>query len=182
MSSVQDERARRHGEMAEQRHREHQAMTAAHVNGGTPVCPVAFDHAPDAKFFSPAFGESIALVPTDDKDHVSLLELRMYWQRIPDFGITRYEVYPDENGWVQILYWSGTATDGSVHEAQEAGVYKTDADFRILRFENFHDWNQWRRLAAFACDQDPDTFDRAAYGAALQAQAQTPEEAALFEH
>ena len=57
----------------------------------------------------------------DGKDHMALLELRMYWQRMPDFGITRFEVYPDENGWAQVLYWGGTTPEGQTFEAQEAG-------------------------------------------------------------
>lgn len=181
MTSFQVGREARHRDMAETRLREHQAMTEAHVSGRTPVCPTAFTYVPGAKFFSPAFGESLTLVPTDGKEHVSLLELRMYWQRLPDFGIKRFEVYPDENGWAQVLYWGGTTADGTLFEAQEAGVYKTDADFRVVRVENIHDWEQWRKLAAFACDQPIDTFDKAEYGAALKAQAESPEESMVFE-
>lgn len=181
MTSPQVSRSERHRNMAETRHRQHQAMTAAHINGQTPVCPTLFDHVPGAKFFSPAFGESVALLSTDGQDHMALLELRMYWQRLPDFGITRFEVYPDENGWAQVLYWGGSTTEGKLYEAQEAGIYKTDADCRILRMENYHDWQQWRTLAAFACGQPVDGFDRAAYVAALKAQARTPQERAVFE-
>ena len=33
---------------------------------------------------------------------------QMYWQRIPDFGIERFRIYPSETGWVQVVYWGGT--------------------------------------------------------------------------
>lgn len=114
-SAVQSDRIERHREMAEKRIHEHQAMTAAHIAGRTPVCPESDLLGENPVFFSPAFGESPMKPETDGEDDVSLNELRMYWQ-------------------------------------------------------------QWKELAAYASGKDPETFDKFAYGAAIQAQATSPTE------
>ena len=169
-------RTEHHRAMAEKRITEHMAMTAAHIAGREPICPAADVYAPDATFFTPAFGEGKAMASTDGADHISLNELRMYWQKIGDFGIKRYEIFPSESGWLQVLYWNGHNQEGKLVEAQEADLFHTDKDFRITRTENIHDWAQWQALAAYANGKDPATFDKAAYGAAIMAQAKSPTE------
>lgn len=57
-AAVQSDRIERHREMAEKRIHEHQAMTAAHIAGRTPVCPESDLLGENPVFFSPAFGES----------------------------------------------------------------------------------------------------------------------------
>jgi hypothetical protein len=169
-------RIEHHREMAEKRIRDHQAMTNAHIVGRAPVCQIADVVAANATFFTPAFGEGPLRTSQDGSDHVGLNELRMYWHKIPDFGVKRYEIFPSDTGWAQVLYWSGTTTDGKIVEAQEADIIKTNEKFEIVRIENYHDWQQWKALAAFAMSKDPETFDKAAYAAALGAQALSPNE------
>ena len=57
----------------------------------------------------------------------------MYWKRIPDFGVKDTKVFASESGWAQVLYWSGTADDGRVFDAQEVDVVTTDEDFHVTR-------------------------------------------------
>jgi hypothetical protein len=173
---AQASRIERHRQMAEKRIREHQAMTQAHVEGRKPVCPAADILATNATFFAPAFGEIAQHQDASGQDSASLNELRMYWQRIPDFGIKKFEIFASETGWAQVLYWSGTTKEGNVLQAQEADIFRTDANFKIVRIENYHDWQQWKELAAFAAGKDPAKFDKADYAAAMNAQAQSPTE------
>ncbi|TVV74172.1 hypothetical protein [Sphingomonas solaris] len=175
-STTQISRIERHREMAEKRIREHQAMTQAHIEGRSPICPAADVLGTNPTFFSPAFGESPIKPSADGADHVSLNELRMYWKRIGDFGIKKYQIYPANDGWAQVLYWAGTTSDGKLVEAQEADIFRTDKEFRIVRVENYHDWQQWKSLAAFVNGKDPKTFDGSAYGAAIEAQAKSATE------
>jgi hypothetical protein len=174
--SAHTSRIERHREMAQKRIREHQAMTQAHIEGRTPVCPAADVLGTNATFFSPAFGEIAQKQDANGQDSVSLNELRMYWHRIPDFGIKKFEIFPSETGWAQVLYWSGTTKEGKVLRAQEADIFRTDENFKIVRIENYHDWQQWKELAAFAAGKDPAKFDKADYVAELNAQAKSPTE------
>ena len=143
-------RTERHREMAERGIREHQALTAAHVEGRTPVVTPTEPSGAPTVFFTPQMGEreverGMAFGATE----TSLRELQLYWKRIPDFGVKDTKVFASENGWAQVLYWSGTADDGRVFDAQEVDVVTTDEDFHVTRYEIYSDAKQWRDILKF---------------------------------
>ena len=143
-------RTDRHREIAERGIREHQALTTAHVEGGTPTVTAPVPSGKPTVFFTPQLGEHVveegmAFGATE----TSLRELQMYWKRIPDFGVKDTKVFPSETGWAQVLYWSGTGDDGTVIDAQEVDVITTDDEFDVTRFEIYSDAKQWRDILKF---------------------------------
>ena len=143
-------RTERHREMAEAGIREHQALTAAHVDGRPP--PVVRDggSGTPTTFFTPQMGESVrdGGMSFGGTEH-ALQELQLYWKRIPDFGVAEAKVFAGESGWAQILYWGGTAEDGQEFRAQEVDVITTDDAFNVTRYEIYSDAKQWRDLLKF---------------------------------
>jgi hypothetical protein len=147
-------RTDRHQEMAQRALRAHQALTQAHVEGREPVV----DEQPAGKpmvLYTPQLGER-------ELDHAplsggegSLRELRMYWKRIPDFGVQDFEIFPSETGWAQVLYWGGTGLDGKDYRAEEVDIVRTDDALDITRFEIYSDAKQWTKLVAYANDASP---------------------------
>jgi hypothetical protein len=146
-------RTERHFEMAEAAIRAHQALTEAHVAGHEPVATAPKDASRKVTLYTPQLGEH----EVDDNvmagSEGSLRELRMFWQRIPDFGVKSYEVFASEAGWAQVLYWSGTGLDGATYDAQEVDVVRTDDAFNITRFEIYSDGKQWLKLVEYANDK-----------------------------
>ncbi len=151
-------RTERHRQMAEKYLIEHQAMTQAHIEGRTPTLPTAIQTGP-VTFYIPQRGESIMEGGAHFADNaLPLRELELYWKRIPDFGVKRYDIFASESGWAQVLYWGGTGEDGTVFNAEEVDVMKTDEDFRVTRFEIYSDAKQWRQLVAYVHHADPETW------------------------
>ena len=154
-------RTERHQEMAERAMRAHQALTEAHVAGREPV---VVEQPPPTKtivFYTPQLGEKEVEHTPMSGGEGSLKELRMYWKRIPDFGIKEYEIFASENGWAQVLYWRGTGDDGTELSAEEVDIVRTDDEFDITRFEIYSDAKQWTKLVAYA--HDTSTKDLASY-------------------
>lgn len=148
----------RHQQIAETYLQEHQAMTRAHVAGLPPVLPTAIQSGP-ITFYIPQRGESIL----ENGGHFAdpalpLRELELYWQRIPDFGIQRYDIFANDTGWAQVLYWGGTGEDGTVFHAEEVDIMKTDETGRVHRFEIYSDAKQWRQLVAYVHHADPESW------------------------
>lgn len=161
------ERIERHRAMAEERIRAHMAMTQAHMEGRTPVS-MSFDTGP-VEYFTPQ-SNSARVVEGGyifGKDG-QLRELRMYWDRVPDFGIKEFEVFPSESGWAHVLYWRGTTVDGQEISGQEADIIRTDENFNVVRVEYYCESAQWTRLAAIAQGEDPATFDLKRYYEVLE--------------
>lgn len=151
-------RSERHFAMAERYLKEHQAMTAAHVAGREIVLPTAIQSGA-IDFYIPQRGESVMENGGHFADNaLPLRELQLYWKRIPDFGVKRYEIFTNESGWSQTLYWGGTGEDGRVFNAEEVDIVKTDENFRVTRFEIYSDAKQWRQLVAYVQNADPDTY------------------------
>ena len=151
-------RTERHFAMAERYLKEHQAMTAAHVAGREIVLPTAIQSGP-IEFYIPQRGNSVMQNGGHFADAaMPLRELQLYWKRIPDFGIQRYEIFTSEAGWSQTLYWGGTGEDGQVFNAEEVDIVKTDENFRVTRFEIYSDAKQWRQLVAYVQHMDPETY------------------------
>ena len=141
--------------MAESALRGHQEMTRAHVEGREPV----FDEvAPRAvTYFTPQSGERVVEWSGGMRaSSSSLKELKMYWQRIPDFGIERFRIFPSETGWVQVVHWGGTDLDGQHHRAEEVDVVDTDQECNVVRYEVYSDKAQWMELVAFAYGRPAD--------------------------
>jgi hypothetical protein len=84
---------------------------------------------------------------------MSLRELQMYWKRIPDFGVTEYEIFTSEKGWTQILCWRGTGEDGAEYRGDEVDVVYTDDEFSVARVEIYSDAKQWSAIVAYANDK-----------------------------
>lgn len=74
----------------------------------------------------------------------------MYWPKIPDFGIQRFEVFPSKSGWAELRYWGGTAKDGRVFQAHAVVVQRTDENFVVTQKEVHVEGKQWSDLAAYA--------------------------------
>jgi hypothetical protein len=142
-----------HRATAEAALRAHQALTEAHVAGHEPEAEPIPDDAPSFTIYTPQLGEQQMQGTPMSGDERSLKELQMYWKRIPDFGVKRYEIFPSETGWAQILYWSGTGEDGVRYEAEESDIVRTDDDGNIARFEIYSDAGQCMRLVAYANDR-----------------------------
>ena len=156
-------RIERHYRMAEKYLLEHQAMTRAHIEGREPVLPTVMQTGPVA-FYIPQRGESILESGGHFADNaLPLRELQLYWQRIPDFGIQRYDIFASETGWAQVLYWGGTGEDGTVFNAEEVDIMKTDENSRVTRFEIYSDAKQWRQLVAYVHNADPETWQDGNY-------------------
>lgn len=155
------DRTERHRQIAEQRVRAHQAMTAAHIAGEPPVAPER--DSGRIVYFTPQSGERVVEGDSIFGKNGALHELEMYWREIPDFGIKRFEIFPAETGWAQTLHWSGTTRGGEFVHAEEANVYKTDENFNIVRVEYYCDSKQWFRVAALAAGEDQETFDAKRY-------------------
>jgi len=144
-----ERRIERHCQMAEDGLREIQAFTEAHLAGKEPVITRSTTTGVPASFFTPQGGESVreqGITWGGSEKH--LKELQIYWARIPDFGIDA-RIFPGEDGWAQVLYWSGTADNGELKEAQEIDVFKTDENFNIVRKEIYSDLGQWKELLTF---------------------------------
>lgn len=151
-------RSERHRQMAEKYLIEHQAMTLAHIEGRQPTLPTAIQTGP-VTFYIPQRGESIMEGGAHFADNaLPLRELELYWKRIPDFGIKRYDIFTSDSGWSQVLYWGGTGEDGTVFNAEEVDIMKTDENFRVTRFEIYSDAKQWRQLVAYVHHADPETW------------------------
>jgi hypothetical protein len=164
-------RTERHLEIAEGHIRAHQAMTQAKIEGRTPVCPPS-KLKPGCVVFAPQSGERVvqnSIYGPQDPKEGSLKELRMFWARIPDFGIKHFHVFATEEGWGQILHWSGTGEDGELKHAEEASFSWTDPEFNVTRVELYSDSRQWMGVAAYATGSDPATFKAADYFAAVAA-------------
>ena len=164
-------RTERHRVIAEEHIRAHQAMTEAHIAGRAPVSRRSLIK-PGVRVFMPQTGERIvqnSIYGEQDPVDGALKELRMFWARIPDFGIKEFAVFPAESGWVQVLKWSGTGEDGTFWAAQEASAYETDAVFEVTRIEIYSDTAQWMAVAAYASGSDPATFGVEDYFAAVAA-------------
>ena len=143
-------RTERHREMAEQALTGHQELTRAHVEGRTPT-PTDDRPARKVIFFTPQSGErEVDWGGGMRSNRTSIRELEMYWQRIPDFGIERFRIYPSETGWVQVVYWGGTSEDGRHHRREEVDVVDTDEDGNVIRWEAHSDKQQWMDLVAIA--------------------------------
>ena len=156
------DRIERHRAMAQERIRAHMAMTQAHMAGRVPVS-MSFDSGP-VEYFTPQSNKAIIVEGgyIFGKDG-QLRELRMYWDRVPDFGIKEFEVFPSESGWAQVLYWRGTTVDGQEIAGQEADIIRTDENFNVIRVEYYCESKQWTTLAAIAQGVDPETFDLKKY-------------------
>jgi len=141
--------------MADAALRGHQALTRAHVEGRDPVIEeTPAEMTGTITYFTPQSGERVLEWTGGMRaSEGSLQELAMYWQRIPDFAIERYRIYPSETGWVQVVYWGGTSEDGEHHRAEEVDVVDTDDDFNVVRYEVFSDKAQWMNLVAYAYDR-----------------------------
>ena len=151
-------RTERHRRMAETYLAEHQAMTKAHIEGRTPVLPTAIQSGP-IEFYIPQRGDSIMESGAHFADNgLPLRELQLYWRRIPDFGIKRYEIFVSETGWAQALYWGGTGEDGTIFNAEEVDIVKTDETFRVTRLEIYSDAKQWRELVAYVHHADAEQW------------------------
>ena len=164
-----NDRTTRHREMAESHIHEHQAMTRAKIEGREPVS-AASKITPGCVVFAPQSGERVvenSIYGPDDPKDGPLKELRMFWRGIPDFGITEYKIFATEDGWGQILYWSGTGLDGEIKAAQESSFCFTDADFNVVRIELYSDSKQWMGVAAYATGRDPATFTSKDYFAEM---------------
>ena len=144
------DRAARHRILAEAGIKEHQDMIAAHLAGQKPPVVRSFETGKPAVFFTPQSGEKLRErgMSWGGTEH-ALKELQMYWRRIPNFGVHEARIFTSEEGWVQVLYWSGTADDGTYLAAQEVDVITTDADFDIVRLEIHSDKAQWINIVTF---------------------------------
>lgn len=146
-------RAERHQEMAEAALRAHQALTQDHVAGREPQ-PVQYpDLQQPVTMYIPQYGENQFDHNPLMGSETSLRELRMYWKRIPDFGVNEYEIFTSEKGWTQILCWRGTGEDGAEYRGDEVDVVYTDDDFNVTRVEIYSDAKQWSAIVAYANDK-----------------------------
>jgi len=91
-------------------------------------------------------------------DEESLAELRMYWKRIPDFGLKDIEVFPNPKGWVQLSYWCGRGVDGYDWRVGEIDVVTTDDDFNVTRFEAYCDADEWIKVLAYTFEMTVEAF------------------------
>ena len=109
------DRTTRHSELAAAGIKEHQDMIAAHLAGLKPPIVRSYETGKPAIFFTPQSGEKIVKggISWGGTEH-ALKELQMYWRRIPDFGVHEARIFASEEGWVQVLYWSGAAPDGTL--------------------------------------------------------------------
>ncbi len=139
--------------MAEAAIRAHQALTEAHVAGHEPVVTPPKDASRKVTLYTPQYGEHDVDDTVMAGGEGSLRELRMFWQRIPDFGVKSYEVFASETGWAQVLYWGGTGLNDTLYQAQEVDVVRTDGEFNITRFEIYSDGKQWLKLVEYANDK-----------------------------
>ena len=142
-------RIERHAEMAEAMVNGHQSMTEAKVGGEEPVAAVAEGSSRKMIFYTPQYGEHEVDACMAMGGSGSLRELKMFWQRIPDFGVKSYDVFANEKGWAQVLYWSGTGDDGNTYSAEEVDVVHTDDEFNITRFEIYSDSTQWTKVVEY---------------------------------
>ena len=156
-------RIERHREMAEAGLKHHQGLTQAKIEGrepvtGRPGMPVG------CVFHVTGMRETVITEGSGfGAPDAALRELRLYWHRIPDWGIKDYAIYPAEDGWIQFSYWGGTDTDGKKHAAWEAIRMFTDEDFNFYRVESIVDMKEWSDLVAFAQGREPGQFTAGDY-------------------
>ncbi len=142
-------RTDRHRELAERGVRAHQGLTEAHVAGQQPTVQAASATGKATVLYTPQLGEHvIADGFSFGATEGGLRELQMFWQKFPDFGVKEAKVFASESGWAQVLYWAGTAEDGSPVSAQEVDVVTTDDDFDVVRYEIYSESTQWQKLMA----------------------------------
>ncbi len=146
-------RTERHRQMAEAALRAHMAMTQAHVEGGEPVTSVPTPTGKKVVVYTPQYGENAVDASPLGASDGALRELRMFWKRIPGFGIKEYEIFPSETGWAQVTHWRGTGEDGNEYLGQEVDIVHTDDDLDVTRFEIYSDSKQWMKLVEYANDK-----------------------------
>ena len=67
----------------------------------------------------------------------------MYWNRIPDFRIVEYQVWPNEQGWIARLIFAGTANDGTPVRAHQVDIVTVDDTGKVARIEYHCDAGEW---------------------------------------
>jgi hypothetical protein len=145
------DRIERHREMATRTLQVYQGLSKAHAEGREPILAPP-PPGPKVIFYTPQQGErEVDASPYEDPGP-ALRELKMYWRRIPDFGVERFEVYPSETGWAQAMYWRGTGENGKTYTAEEADIVVTDEDCNIVRLEAYSDTHQWSKIVAYCND------------------------------
>lgn len=94
--------------------------------------------------FGPMIGEKHKTIDGSPETMECTKEYRMYWAGFPDFRITNYKVWPNEEGWIARLEFGGTAPDGATAKVHQVDIMSVDEDGCLVRVEWFVDLDQWR--------------------------------------
>ena len=70
-------------------------------------------------------------------------EFEMYWSRMPDFRITKYTVWPTEQGWIARIIYQGTTKDGRAALAHQVDIVSVDDTGKVARIEWHCDAGEW---------------------------------------
>src|SRR5262245_49520498 len=94
----------------------------------------------DLVLFSPKRGDWTVHI-TGPESFDGEPEFRMYWNGMPDFAITWYEVFPHEHGWVCRMVYTGHTRDSEEIVAHQADFATVDEKSRVVRLEWYTDPN-----------------------------------------
>jgi hypothetical protein len=70
-------------------------------------------------------------------------EFQMYWSRMPDFRITKYTVWPTEQGWIARIIYEGTNKEGKAALAHQVDIVSVDDTGKVTRIEWHCDAGEW---------------------------------------
>jgi hypothetical protein len=113
----------------------------------------------DLVLFSPKRGDWTVRI-TGPESFDGEPEFRMYWTGMPDFAVTRYEVFPHEAGWVCRMVYTGHTRSGEEVVAHQVDFATVDEQGRLVRMEWYTDPNQWLRVWSAATGRSVAEVDR----------------------
>jgi hypothetical protein len=96
--------------------------------------------------FGPLVGEARTTITGEPNSMDATPEFQMYWTGIPDFRVTDYKIFPNEEGWIARITYGGTSRVGTSVVAHEVDIVTTDDQERVVRIEWFIDTPQWHQI------------------------------------